>query len=205
MTDVIVGDITNPKQGTLMTGLSLARHPHASGNDRQKKRLMVAMGRTHAIAAAWMLAAMFTAGCGRESSTPSFSDSQANAAQQEAISRVGDVSIRASVAPTMRIGEAVAAQYGIERDEDSVLLLVGVRRGSAAQETAMPAQIIATVTDLRGVAQTLAMREVRNGELIDYVGIATVAPPDTLRFDLIVVREGGARSTMQFSRDIFPH
>ncbi|MEG3192177.1 DUF4426 domain-containing protein [Lysobacter sp. D1-1-M9] len=144
------------------------------------------------------------AGCGREPSAPSATASHANATQQEATSRVGDVSIRASVAPTAMIGEAVAAQYGLERDENTVLLLVGVRLGPEAQETALPARITATATDLRGVSQGIEMREVRNGDLVDYVGTARVAPPDTLRFDLTIVREGGARSTMQFSRDIFP-
>ena len=52
--------------------------------------------------------------------------------------------------------------------------------------------------------QPLELREVRSGDLVDYVGIARVSPPDTLRFDLDIRREGGATSTMQFTRDIFP-
>jgi len=151
----------------------------------------------------FLLAATLATGCERERTPPSTAISQSGTAQQEAISRIGDVSIRASVVPMARISEAVAAQYGIERDKDSVLLLVGVRQGPEAQETALPAELIATVTDLRGVSQRLAMREVRTGNLIDYVGTAKMSAPDTLRFDLVVVREGGARSSMQFTRDVF--
>lgn len=150
------------------------------------------------------LASASLVGCGRESSVPTSAGSTTDPTQQGTLSRVGDVSIRANVTPTAMIGEAVAAQYGIERDEHSMLLLVSVSQGPEAQETALPAQVTATVTDLRGVSQTIEMREVRSGSLIDYLGTVRVTPPDTLRFDLVIVREGGARSTMQFSRDVFP-
>ncbi|MFP7722077.1 DUF4426 domain-containing protein [Lysobacter sp. A3-1-A15] len=142
--------------------------------------------------------------CGREPSAMVDSASPAGTAMQEATVRSGDVTIRASVVPTSAISEQVARQYGIERDPANVLLLVGVRQGPEMQETALPARITATATDLRGVVQPLDLREVRSGGLIDYAGVARVSPPDTLRFDLVIQRESGATSTMQFTRDIFP-
>lgn len=123
---------------------------------------------------------------------------------QEAISRIGDVTIRATAVPTTTLSEQVATQYGITRADNTVMLLVGVRQGSDAQEVALPARITATVTDLRGRRQDIAMRELRSGELLDYVGAVEVSPPETLRFDLTVVRDGGASSTMQFTRDFYP-
>ena len=84
------------------------------------------------------------------------------------------------------------------------MLLVGVRQGSDAQEVALPARITATVSDLRGRKHIIDMRELRSGDLLDYVGTIEVSPPDTLRFDVQVVRENGATSTMQFSRDFYP-
>jgi len=129
-------------------------------------------------------------------------------ASQEAVSRIGDVTIRASAIPTSTLSEQVARQYGIARDNNTVMLLIGVRRGDSAQETALPAQIIATATDLRGRKHMLDMRELRSGSgasaLLDYVGTVEVSPPDTLRFDVQIVREGGATSQMQFSRDFYP-
>jgi hypothetical protein len=122
-------------------------------------------------------------------------------APQEAVSRIGDVTVRANVLSTASLSEAVAKQYGIERDENRVMLLVSVRQGPEHQETAVPATIDARVSDLRGQRQSLDMRELRTGDYVDYVGTADVSPPDTLRFDVEVVREGGARSTMTFSRD----
>ncbi|MCI4568716.1 DUF4426 domain-containing protein [Lysobacter sp. CFH 32150] len=126
------------------------------------------------------------------------------ATANETVSRIGDVTIRASVVQTSTLNEAVARGYGIVRDEGTVLLLVAVRQGPEANESALPAQIMATATDLRGGKHDIPMRELRSGDLLDYVGTVAVSLPDTLRFDLTIVREGGASSTMQFSREFFP-
>ena len=122
----------------------------------------------------------------------------------EAVSRIGDVTIRASVLQTSTLDATVAHEYGIVRDERTVLLLVAVRQGPEASESALPATITATATDLRGGMHRIAMRELRSGELLDYIGTVDVSLPDTLRFDLDIVREGGAHSTMQFNREFYP-
>ena len=144
------------------------------------------------------------AACG-PSAPPASPPTPSNAsASQEAVSRIGDVTIRASAIPTATLSEQVARQYGIARDDDTVMLLVGVRQGEGAQETALPANIVATASDLRGRKHIVEMRELRSGDLLDYVGTVDVSPPDTLRFDVQIVRENGATSQMQFSRDFYP-
>ena len=122
----------------------------------------------------------------------------------EAVTRIGDVSIHASVVQTSTLAPAVASAYGITRDERRVLLLVAVRQGLEAQAVALPAQVVATVTDLRGRRQDIAMRELRSNGLLDYVGTVDIELPDTLRFDVAVTRTGGATSTMQFNREFYP-
>jgi hypothetical protein len=136
----------------------------------------------------------------------------ATAAPQEAISRIGDVTIRATALPSTTLAPDVASQYGIVRDERTVMLLIGVRQGPEGQEIALPATITATVTNLSGQRQPIALRELRSGDpstgsgqaLLDYVGTVETSLPDTLRFDVTIVRQGGATSTMQFSRDFYP-
>ncbi|MGO4223115.1 DUF4426 domain-containing protein [Lysobacter sp. TAF61] len=128
----------------------------------------------------------------------------ATAAQGESVSRVGDVSIRANAMQTSALSAPVAGQYGISRADNLVMLLVAVRQGPEAQEVALPARITASATDLRGRRQNIEMRELRSGDLLDYIGTAEVTAPDTLRFDVTIVRENGATSTMQFSRDFYP-
>ena len=126
------------------------------------------------------------------------------ATQQETVSRIGDITIRATALQTSALAPEVATQYGIGRDERTVMLLVGVRQGADAQETALPADITATVTNLSGQRQAVTLRELRSGDLLDYVGTVEAGLPDTLRFDINIVREGGASSTMQFSREFYP-
>lgn len=131
---------------------------------------------------------------------------------QEAITRIGDVTIRANVMRTAHLNEAVARGYGIQRSDKTLMLLVSVRQGPDGQDIALPATIQASVANLHGQRRDIEMRELRTGDpgsgpaqaLVDYVGTVDVAPPDTLSFDLKIVREGGATSSMQFSREFTP-
>ena len=154
-----------------------------------------------------LAATLLLAACGAQPPARSAGDSPA---PQEAIVRAGDVSMRASVVQTSTLGADVARQYGISRDAGTLMLLVAVRQGADGAETALPAQVTATATDLRGQRQTVAMRELRVGgsgpgpALLDYVGTVQTTLPDTLRFDVTIVREGGATSSMQFTREFFP-
>ena len=153
--------------------------------------------------AAAMLLALALAGCGSGAPGPAGDRGQAPG-QQEAVVQVGNVLVRANAVPAASLGEAVARQYGIERDDGAVMLLVGVRRDGDGGETALPARVTAVASDLLGKRQQLEMREVRSGAFIDYVGIARVIAPDTLHFDIRVVPEGGKSMELRFNRDFFP-
>ncbi len=130
--------------------------------------------------------------------------SGAASAQGEASARVGNVSVRASPIQTSMLNPAVARQYGIERDDNTILLLVAVRQGTEANETSLPAQITASAIDLRGHRQAIVMRELRTGDLIDYIGTVETALPETLRFDVKAVRDGKSVATLQFNREFYP-
>jgi len=153
------------------------------------------------LAAALLLTLLSVAGCDSE---PTPRVASPVTAPQEAILQAGDTTIRASVVQTSALNEVVARQYGIERDDEIVMLLVGLRRGPAGGETSVPATVTATVTDLRGQEQVIEMRELHSGDLVDYVGTMQVSLPDTLAFELSIAREGKPASTMQFSREFFP-
>ena len=131
---------------------------------------------------------------------------------QEAIARIGDVTIRANVMRTANLNEAVARGYGIQRSDNTVMLLVSVRQGPDGQDIALPATVQASVANLHGQRRDIVMRELRTGgpgagpaqALIDYVGTVDVSPPDTLGFDLKIAREGAAPASMQFNREFTP-
>ncbi|WP_101924934.1 MULTISPECIES: DUF4426 domain-containing protein [Luteimonas] len=136
--------------------------------------------------------------CGRTPSTPSQASAGSDESRLPATVQIGGDEVIATVVPTATLNDAIAAQYGITRARDAVLVLVSLRRGDAS----MRGVVTATASDLRGVRQTLAFREVEVGDLVDYVGIATVTPPDTLRFDIAVDIADGERTTLRFSRDV---
>ncbi len=148
--------------------------------------------------------ALVLCACGGNAPTPPPTSTSASSASGEAVATVGDVSIRASAVQTSALNAAVASEYGIVRDPKSVLLLVAVRQGPEGQDTAVPATITATATDLRGRQQAIAMRELRTGDLVDYIGVVETTLPDTLRFDISAVRAGGPTSTLQLSKDFYP-
>jgi len=149
-----------------------------------------------------LLATCALVACGGQPAPPASPPTAA--ASQEATTRVGDVTVRASALQGSALNAQVAAQYGLPRDPGTVVLLVGVRQGDEASEVAVPATVTATATDLRGRQHAIELRQQRTGDLIDYVGTVPVSAPDTLRFDVRVVRAGGGDSTLQFSREFYP-
>jgi len=151
-----------------------------------------------------LMAMLALAACGGSNAPAPAKPAASSIASPQAVTRIGDVSIHASVVQTSTLAESVARAYGIARDEHRVLLLVAVRQGPDAQAVALPAQVLATVTDLRGRRQDITLRELRTGDLLDYIGTVEIELPDTLRFDVVVTRTGGATSTIQFNREFYP-
>lgn len=129
------------------------------------------------------------------------------AVPRHATAQVGDVTVRANAIATSSLDAAIAERYGIAREPDTVLLLVGVRRG--LEETPMAAAVTATVTDLRGQRRDVSMRELHgnapSGEpVLDYFGVVEAAPPDTLRFDIEVEWTGGRGATLRVEHELRP-
>jgi hypothetical protein len=170
------------------------------GRDTASLRSIAAMAApTRAKLVHVLCAILILGGCGGSPAPPATA-----AAQAPAVLQSGDVIIRASAVPTTVLGEAAAKQYGIERDPRTVLLLVGVRRGTESQETSLPARVRGSAIDLLGRRQQLELREIRNDGFIDYAGSVRISPPETLRFDLVIERDGAAPATLSFNRDFFP-
>ncbi len=122
----------------------------------------------------------------------------------DALAEIGEVTVRASATQTSMLPESVAREYGVKRSPGTLLVLVAVRQGPSATATSLPAMVTATVTDLRGGQQVIAMRQVHSGALVDSIGSTQTTLPDTLRFDLTVAVEGMAPVRMQFQREVYP-
>ena len=138
-----------------------------------------------------LLAALLLAGCGNPPQPP--------AAPQEQLLQRGDLDVRATVMQTSTLSQEIAARYGIERGDDVVMLMVGVRRGEAGASVA--ATVTASATDLDGRRHAIAMRELHAGGVVDHVGTLRVALPTTLDFDIEIRPEGQPPLRMDFNRD----
>lgn len=153
-----------------------------------------------------LLACLMTA-CGGTASTAEEIAEQVNAAREPAETQTGDLLLRASIAPTAALGEAITSRYGVQSDPRTVLLLAGVRRidgVDGVDEVSVPATLSATARDLRGVCQTIAMNEVRLDGFIDHVGEVRITPPDTLGFEIVATTADGSTLELRFNREVFP-
>ncbi|KLI98846.1 hypothetical protein WQ56_13975 [Luteimonas sp. FCS-9] len=141
--------------------------------------------------------ALALAACGAgPAAPPAGGDDGAVAMPERAL--LGTAEVEASVVPTARIGEAAARQYGIDRADDRVLVLVSVRAG----DTAPAVTVSGHARDLRGVRQTLDFAPVTVDGHVDHVATAHATGPDTLRLEIGVAGADGARTTLRFSREI---
>ena len=142
------------------------------------------------------------AACG--GATPPPVTASTSQAPQQAEARIGDVVVHASALQTSTLDEAIAKRYGLERSARTAMLLVSVRRTDGSDASGLPVSIEATVTPDRGTPERITLREISVDGLIDRVSTVGIAPPESLRFD-VVVRYGNSTSTMQFTRDFFLH
>ena len=123
--------------------------------------------------------------------------------QQIDVAVVGAVS-PAAVAIIAPIALGFARQYGITRSATRALLNVSVRRGEPGADVAVPAKVLAVATNLAGQRNGVAMREVRDGDALYYLGEAPVNGQDTLTFELEITVQGQAPMSAVFRQEFFP-
>jgi hypothetical protein len=142
--------------------------------------------------------ALLATACGQSPPVETGAAGGAQNAAMPAQTMLGDAEVMASVVPAAHMGAAVARRYAIEPARDRALVLVSVQR----DDVPVPVQITGNARDLRGVRQTLAFDSVDLDGLVEHVAVARVSGPDTLRIDLQITAEDGARTTLRFNRDI---
>jgi hypothetical protein len=124
---------------------------------------------------------------------------------QTAIER-GDIAVHYSAIPSTTLAPEVARQYAITRSAGRALLNIAVlKRGADAEPRAITARISGAATNPNGQRQTLALREVREGDAIYYLAEPRIAARDTLDFELSVIPDGAtAPIEVRFRQEFFP-
>lgn len=114
---------------------------------------------------------------------------------------LGDARLQASGVALADLNPAVARGYGIASDQSGLLLLVTIRdvRGDALDPAGL--RLEATATPLGEAPRTLALRQIRTGALVDYVGVLEIEPPASVQLRVDAAR-GSARAQMTFRTEL---
>lgn len=98
------------------------------------------------------------------------------------------------------MNETVARGYGVTREAGRALLVVALRQRAANEELPAQGQVTATVTDLSGKRQSVALRAVKTGPYTDLIGLLDVSPHDQLRVELQIHADAG-QGQVRFERN----
>lgn len=158
----------------------------------------------------WILCLLLSAeACGGEpqpqaASTASTASASADAARQLQRMVINDIAIEANVIRTQDLDASVTQRYGIQRKDDTAMLLLTVRGPDGNAVLADGLQLQARVGDLQNVPQPLPLRRLHVDGYIDYVATIPIKTSSTLRLE-VNARQGNARATMRFTRDFAPN
>lgn len=112
----------------------------------------------------------------------------------------GDLRVHYNTLPTLAMSEAVAHQYGVERDAGQALVTIALRTLVNGEEIAAEGEVNAVAVDLQGMRQSIAFRPARTGGYTDYIGSFRVTERDSYRFE-ITVKSGDRSGKVKFQRN----
>lgn len=112
----------------------------------------------------------------------------------------GDMRVHYNALPTMALSDAVAKQYGVERDPDTALVLIALRELRNGEEADADGEVAVQATDLSGARQRIPLRVIDTGEYTDHIGTAAISQRNTYRFDVTITAEGRS-DTVRFQRN----
>jgi hypothetical protein len=112
----------------------------------------------------------------------------------------GDLRVRYNALPTLALSEAVAKEYGVQRDAGTALVLVALRTVAGGEEVDADGEVSVTAHDLSGARQALTLRKIDAGGYMDHIGTARISPRNSYRFE-VVVTSGGRSETVKFQRN----
>ncbi|RZA22171.1 MAG: DUF4426 domain-containing protein [Lysobacteraceae bacterium] len=146
--------------------------------------------------------------CGRNetAASPASASSAAPAATQQSATTsttVGGVTLQTSTLAIADLNEMVARRYGIDRNQDGVLLLVTVRDAAGNGTDPGDLQLAATASALPDAPKPLDLRVIRTDGMTDYIGVLRATPPASVQFKLTAMR-GGARSDIAMTAELYP-
>ncbi len=113
----------------------------------------------------------------------------------------GDYVVHFNALNTNYLSPAITREYGLKRSKNRGMLNIAVlRKVMGTTGTPLTAEIHASATNLTGQKRDIALREVREGTAIYYIGDFPISNEETLRFKLHVKPEGsGGANEVKFT------
>lgn len=122
-------------------------------------------------------------------------------AVEPAYTDFGALRVRYNALPTQSLNEQMAARYGVPRDANLALVMVGLRQLRGGEETGIEGQARATAIDLQGERIPIALKPVKTGDgYTDHIGTFAISPRNHYRIEISVEAQG-RRETVSFQRE----
>jgi Domain of unknown function (DUF4426) len=130
--------------------------------------------------------------------------SVATVAHAEIAQKFGTTEVHYNAITTDDLLPDVARSYKIERSKTRGLVTMSVlRQNKMGVPTPVPARITVYFTNLTQQLAHVALREIREGTAIYYLGEFRVVPPDTLKFTATIEVAGEPKHEMVFSQEFY--
>lgn len=112
----------------------------------------------------------------------------------------GDLRVHYNALPTMSLNDAMAREYGVDKDAGSAMLVIAVRRLADGEELGTEGEVSAEAFDLQGARQQIEFSAVKTGDYTDHIGVFAVHARDSYRFE-VMVKANGRTERVKFQRN----
>jgi hypothetical protein len=117
----------------------------------------------------------------------------------------GDYTVHFNALVTNQLAPEIAREYGIVRSDSRIMLNVSIlRKQEAGMGMPVSGAVSASAINLNGQLRGMAMREIREGDAIYYIGELAITDAETLIFTIDVTPLNEAsRFTVRFKKQFF--
>ncbi|MET0654336.1 MAG: DUF4426 domain-containing protein [Pseudoxanthomonas sp.] len=118
----------------------------------------------------------------------------------ESTAEFGDLRVHYNALPTLSLNDAVAKEYGVDKDAGSAMLVVAIRHMANGEEMGAEGEVSAEAIDLQGARQPIAFSAVKTGDYTDHIGTFAIHARDSYRFE-VTVKADGRTEKVKFQRN----
>ncbi len=112
----------------------------------------------------------------------------------------GDLRVHYNALPTLSLNDAVAREYGVDKDAESAMVVIALRRIANGEEVGAGGEVSAEAYDLQGKRQHIEFSAVKTGDYTDHIGRFAINARDSYRFE-VKVESGGRTEVVKFQRN----